>query len=112
MEYKNIEDIKRNVEACVKFHGFEVEDCKWATLGITIKTNSDYVRIDISSDLHMNFEERVVIQNFEFCPTICRMGGHNTSEELRTIADDMRRIANLVDDLSLRGGYSLVVEMP
>lgn len=112
MKYRNIEDIKESVRECANFYGFEVEDSKYSTLGVMIKTKNDSVRIDVYTDLHFDIENNTIIQNFEFCPTICKMGGKNTAKEFRAIAEEMIMAADLVEALSLRGGYELVTELP
>ena len=111
MKYKNIEDIRESVKACVEFHEFEVEDSKYATLGMKIKTETGYICIDIYSSFHVDLENRIVTESYEFRPAICRMGGNNTPEEFRAIAKEMMRAANLVESLNFRGGYQLVTEI-
>lgn len=112
MKYNNIEDIRKSVRACAEFHGFEVKDAQYTTLGISIKTETGYVRIDVYSDFSFDFENKVATDAYEFCPTICKMGGKNTPEEFREIANEMLKAANLVEALNFRGGYQLVTEIP
>lgn len=112
MKYNNIEDIRKSVRACAEFHGFKVKDAQYTTLGIQIETETEYVRIDIYSDFHIDLGNNIVIESYEFCPTVCRMGGKNTPEEFREIANEMLKAANLVEALNFREGYQLVTEIP
>ena len=112
MKYNSIEDIRDGVRECAKFYGFEVEDAKYTTLGMVIETKTGYVRIDVYSDFNIDLENNVVTESYEFCPTVCRMGGKNTPAEFRAIAEEMVMAADLVEALNLRGGYKLVTGIP
>ena len=110
-KFSNIEELKDDVKRCVEFHGFKAEENKYANLGLKIVTDTGYTCIDIYTDLKWDFENREVIQSFDFAMSICRMGGRNTPEEFRTIADEMVRVAELVEVLN-HCGYKLATAIP
>lgn len=111
MKTKNIEDIRESVRGCAEFHGFETEDAKYANLGLKIKSKTECICIDIHMEFGLDFERKIATENFTFVTSICRMGGQNTPEEFRAIADEMLRTADLIEDLNACR-YELITEIP